>query len=106
MSTCVILNPKSGSADEAREIEALLRRRPGTTLRLTERPGHATAIASRAIEAGLDRIVAAGGDGTTSEVASALAASRSGATLGVFALGTGNGLPRTLGLPLDLLQAM
>src|SRR5688572_23658173 len=106
MSTCVILNPKSGSAEQAMELEALLERRPATVVRITERPGHATEIAAKALAAGVDLIVAAGGDGTTSEVVTALAGNSSRGTLGILPLGTGNDLPRTLGLPLDPMEAV
>jgi YegS/Rv2252/BmrU family lipid kinase len=63
---------------------------------LTERPGHATELAARALDDGCQLIVAVGGDGTINEVATALTGSN--AVLGLVPCGSGNGLGRTLGI--------
>lgn len=95
----IIGNPNSGRAGDEDYLE-----RHADTLRAgglevevlnTERPDHATALATRAG----DRIViAAGGDGTVNEVVNGLSKE---ATLGVLPLGTANVLARELGIPLD-----
>ncbi|WP_084174702.1 diacylglycerol/lipid kinase family protein [Afifella pfennigii] len=51
-----------------------------------------------------DIVVAAGGDGTVTTVASALA--RGGKTLAILPLGTANLLARDLGIPMDLREAI
>lgn len=65
--------------------------------------------AARAIEAGADVLVVAGGDGTVRAVAEHLAGLESGADggveLGIVPLGTGNLLARNLGVPLNDIPA-
>jgi YegS/Rv2252/BmrU family lipid kinase len=72
-------------------------RRLDADIVLTQGPGHATALAREAIEAGCERIVAVGGDGTMNEAAQAMLHSR--AALALVPCGSGNGLARHLGLP-------
>src|SRR5207244_10357547 len=71
-------------------------------VRTTAHSGDAKALARRAVEAGFTRIVAAGGDGTVSQVANGLAGSN--ATLGVLPIGSVNVFAMELGLPLLNLQ--
>jgi len=70
---------------------------------VTERPGHARELAEAAIRRGVDRCIAWGGDGTVNEVASALV--HTGAALGIVPGGSGNGLARDLGIPVDPVAA-
>ena len=56
--------------------------------------------AERAVEAGAEVVVAAGGDGTVRAVAEHLAQSGADVELGIVPLGTGNLLARNLGVPL------
>ncbi|MFJ2621037.1 diacylglycerol/lipid kinase family protein [Glutamicibacter sp. NPDC087344] len=58
--------------------------------------------AQKALAAGCDTIVAAGGDGTIRAVAEALEGTQT--TLGIIPLGTGNLLARNVQIPLDDLQ--
>jgi diacylglycerol kinase (ATP) len=62
-----------------------------------EDPGRA--MARQAIEAGVDLVLGAGGDGTIRVVCSALAGT--GIPFGLIPAGTGNLLARNLGIPLD-----
>ncbi|MGH7550303.1 MAG: diacylglycerol/lipid kinase family protein [Gemmatimonadota bacterium] len=102
----IIANPRAGHGKGARNIEALrdaIRRRGmDDTVLLTERPRHATAIA-RDLAGNESRIAVLGGDGTIGEVADALAGS--GTELAILSLGTGNDVARSLGLPLNDLEA-
>lgn len=71
---------------------------------MTEGPGHGRDLALKAISEGCDTIIAAGGDGTVNEIASAIAHTQ--ATLGIIPLGSGNGLARSLGIPQDVGEAV
>ncbi|WP_200980137.1 diacylglycerol kinase family protein [Echinicola sp. 20G] len=73
---------------------------------LTTGPDHATALALASLEENADVIVACGGDGTISEVASCLVGEK--ARLGIIPFGSGNGLASNLGIPkkLDLALAL
>lgn len=102
----IIVNPRAGHGRGAAAIEALrealVRRGLDGDPILTERPGHATAIAREL--AGVERRIAIlGGDGTISEVAQALAGSQT--ELAILSAGTGNDVARSLGLPLHDLDA-
>ena len=70
----------------------------------TERPGHAYEIASEIVKGNTDILVAVGGDGTINEVASALLGS--GKKMGIVPYGSGNGLARSLGIPMSDKQAI
>jgi len=63
----------------------------------TERPGDAVLFAREAAQAGMDTVVAVGGDGTVNEVANGLAGS--GTRLAVVPQGTGNVFAKEVGLP-------
>ncbi|MBL7075293.1 diacylglycerol kinase family lipid kinase [candidate division KSB1 bacterium] len=65
--------------------------------------GDALRTAREAIREGFDVVAAVGGDGTVNEVASALV--NSDACLGIIPIGSGNGLARGLGIPLQLKKA-
>lgn len=60
--------------------------------------------AREAVQAGVDLVLACGGDGTVTACAAGVAAS--GIPLGILPAGTGNLLARNLGLPLDLGDAL
>lgn len=57
-----------------------------------------------ALDAGVDRVIGAGGDGTIRVIADGLAGS--GVPLGILPTGTGNLLARNLGIPLDREEAV
>jgi len=73
-------------------------------LEYTQGPGHATALAREAIAAGFGKIVAVGGDGTVNEVAQALV--HTPVKMGIVPKGSGNGLARHLGIPLNAVDAL
>lgn len=102
MHAAVILNPAAGggSARRARDPLARAFHRAGWTVEIlaTERPGHATELASAAAREGIERVIAVGGDGAVHEVANGLLAARSSAALGVVPIGTGNDFAKLVGV--------
>lgn len=62
------------------------------------------ALVSKAVQSGVDLVLASGGDGTVTTCVASVAAS--GIPLGVLPAGTGNLLARNLGLPLSLDEAL
>ena len=103
MSTVIIINPISGGvsprAARARAQLALAvvdaHGDPAEVL-MTEAVGHARELARAAVRRGARLVMAWGGDGTISEVASALAFNE--VPLGIIPAGSGNGLARELGV--------
>jgi len=95
-----ILNPRAGTA--ARRAYRALERGAGAwseiEVRVTERRGHARELAQEAVDRGDAILVVAGGDGTANEAARALVGT--GTALALLPVGSGNGLARTLGIPL------
>jgi diacylglycerol kinase (ATP) len=101
--TIVILNPTAGSPEHVRSWQERAESLAGDCpIRVTSHSGEAEALARRAVEEGFTRIVAAGGDGTVSQVANGLAGSN--AILGVLPMGSVNVFAMELGLPLHNLQ--
>lgn len=96
----VIMNPRAGSARDEAWREAL-DRLPRMEVRRATRPGEAREAARDAVAAGVDLVVAAGGDGTVNEVLNGLAADFGRARLGVLPLGTANDFARSIGVPAD-----
>lgn len=105
MRVALIINPVSGprgrgdTATARRDEAARVLAAHGVehSIQLTEHAGHGRQLAAAAVAAGVDRVIAWGGDGTVNEVASALAGSPVG--LGIVRSGSGNGLANELGVP-------
>ncbi len=70
----------------------------------TERPGHACELTAEAMQRGVRKIVAVGGDGTVNEVARMMVGTT--AILGIIPFGSGNGLARHMGIPVDPKEAI
>jgi diacylglycerol kinase (ATP) len=106
----IIANPRSGGMHGADPLQALretaawlARQGLPAEVCLTERPGHAVELARAAVAAGMEMVVAAGGDGTVNDVIQALAGHHT--ALGVLPMGTVNVWAREVGIPLALGQA-
>lgn len=106
MKVRAILNPRAGL--RARQALGALAQGPPAWGRIaveqTQFPGHARELATRAAQEGVELLLAVGGDGTMNEVADGLLGSQT--ALGLVPVGSGNGLARTLGLPLVPRQAL
>jgi len=98
----VIQNGASRSRRAPDEVAAVLRA-AGVDVEVRVVEGAACREAAMAAALGADAVVAAGGDGTVSAVAGALAGT--GTPVGVLPLGTLNHFARDLGIPLDLVEA-
>lgn len=108
MQGAVIFNPTARGGAARRFRESLARFVADWRLLPTTGPGTAPGLARRAVAEGATLIVAAGGDGTVSEVVRGLASEPSlleGVRLAVIPLGTINVFARELGIPRDLAQA-
>ena len=106
MRAVAIANPRAGLAAQRaiQAVEARPGRWPELKLWTTSGPGQARELARTAVEEGFDVVLAVGGDGTANEVAGGLLGSS--VALGVVPAGSGNGLARTLRIPLDAAGAL
>ncbi|MBW8811603.1 MAG: lipid kinase YegS, partial [Lysobacter sp.] len=107
----LILNGKSAGDEALREAVAAIRDRGiGLDVRVTWESGDAERYVSEAIADGVATIVAAGGDGTLSEVATTLAHRDESAdalpSLGLVPLGTANDFASAALIPTDPAQAL
>jgi YegS/Rv2252/BmrU family lipid kinase len=108
LRTFVVLNPVAGqkeAEDVEQALESRLREQHAEFEICRTKPGDdVRAVAEEAVRRGYNVVVAAGGDGTVSSVASALV--NKDAVLGIIPSGTWNSLARNLNIPLDIGQAM
>ena len=102
---CVVFNSKAGSAANVRQLSQPFQAKYECDFRATPDRASMLAEAEAAIADGARRIVVAGGDGTVSGLVSELAVRRGLVELAILPLGTGNDLARSLGIPLDNLEA-
>jgi diacylglycerol kinase (ATP) len=114
MSAKVILNPYSNrwnSQKRWHEAEAALKNAGvDFALVVSERKGHITELAERAVRDGFSPIIVAGGDGSLGDAVNGLARAAASTAeslgpLGIMPLGSANDLAFALGLPTDLAQA-
>lgn len=104
----LIINPVSGTRSKE-GLERNIADRLGelgfeTTIRFTGCRGDATRLARQAVAENFDGVLACGGDGTVNETAMALAGT--GVAMGILPAGSGNGLARHIGIPVDPLAAI
>ncbi|RZA25570.1 MAG: lipid kinase YegS [Lysobacteraceae bacterium] len=107
----LILNGKSAGDEDLREAVATLRERGiAVDVRVTWEAGDAERYVSEALADGVHTMVACGGDGTLSEVATTLAHRDEAAArmpaLGLVPMGTANDFANAMGIPLEPLPAL
>ena len=102
--TVFIINPIAGNRTKRNLKEEILKLTgntfSGTCFFETGKQGEATIIVKEKVKEGIKRFVAVGGDGTVNEVAQGLVNTE--AAVGIIPTGSGNGLARHLGIPLNL----
>lgn len=100
----LIINPASGTLSKHRIVSHIFKRLRSMGITFdtvaTKGPGHARELAAEAAAQGRHAVYACGGDGTVNEVASGLLGSET--ALGIIPTGSGNGLARHLGIPVDV----
>ncbi len=114
MKIGVVRNPVAGGgrlgAHWADVVAALSLRFSDLDIRETQEPGDGAVLARDLVALGCEIVVAAGGDGTISEVADGLlqmqAETGNGAVLGILPCGTGLDFARGLGIPFDVAGAV
>jgi YegS/Rv2252/BmrU family lipid kinase len=109
MNFLFILNPRAGRKKKAKELVDLIDQLmtiSGHTYEFayTIDAGDATQISKQAIKEKFDIIVAVGGDGTVNEVASGLV--HTDGILGIIPVGSGNGVARSLNIPLNTAESI
>ena len=107
----VIINPVAGGHSIRREWPQISRQLQKVGLsfdhEFTRSAGHATEIASRAIDSGYRYLIAVGGDGTVSEVANGMLRSSNStdSILGIVNAGTENAFSFSLGIDEDRINS-
>jgi len=100
----LIVNPVSGTSRKEGLEEKVIKRLGDSGVEVTACrtacAGDATRLAQKGIAEGVDMVIAAGGDGTVNETANALC--DTGVSFGIIPCGSGNGLARHLGIPVDV----
>ncbi len=104
----LIINPISGTGSKE-GVEETARKRMAEVgieveTRYTGARGDATRLASEAATRGFGTVLACGGDGTVNETARALCGTPT--VLGILPAGSGNGLARHVGVPVDIEKAL
>jgi diacylglycerol kinase (ATP) len=108
LSIALIMHPR-GDAHRLQELRSIVARlrADGHVVRphLTSGAGDATRLAREAARAGVDLVIAAGGDGTVNEVVNGIGRFQRPPRVGILPIGTGNDFALGLGIPQDLVEA-
>jgi YegS/Rv2252/BmrU family lipid kinase len=106
----VIVNPKAAGGKAIKKLPEISAAAssvaPEYLLHVTSSIEDARLRAREFANLGIERIVAVGGDGTFNEVANGMLESEARPALGIVPAGTGCDLPRTLGVPTNITDAL
>lgn len=106
----VIVNPKAAGGKAIKQLPKISRVAstiaPEYLLHVTSSIEDARLRAREFADLGVERIVAVGGDGTFNEVANGMIESENRPSLGIVPAGTGCDLPRSLGIPSSIEEAL
>jgi len=106
----IIYNPTSGREAFKKHLPEVLRRMEEagyeTSCHATTGPEDATYAARVAVERKFDVVIAAGGDGTISEVVNGMAEQEYRPKLGIIPVGTTNDFARAVHIPRDIMAAV
>jgi diacylglycerol kinase (ATP) len=107
--TVFLVNPAAENGTTGRRWPEIANRAAASGLSgdalISNRPGHLTELARRAVEDGAELLVAVGGDGTVYEVVNGIVG-RAGVDLAIVPRGTGRDFVRTYGIPHRLDDAL
>lgn len=110
MKTILILNPKAANGkavDEFPQIFDFLKSENiSYDFKYTKSRGHAEKLAKEAVEAGYEKIIVVGGDGTLNETVNGMMKANGSAVLGILPIGTCNDFIKSIGVPHDLDDAL
>jgi diacylglycerol kinase (ATP) len=103
-----VVNPKSG-VERQKEISQAIdanidKNIYSTEIAITQYIRHGTELARNAAEKGAYAVIAVGGDGSVNDIAAGVAGTD--AILGIIPKGSGNGMARTIGIPLNTAEAV
>ncbi len=105
----IILNGKKAGLEEVRSAVTSLREEAGTVeVRVTWEHGDAARLVREASRDGIERVIAAGGDGTINEVVNALVEidRTKRPILGIIPLGTANDFATACAIPQNIVEAL
>lgn len=104
VKTFLIINKYAGHGKGAKAVDVVIpylaKNGYPAEYAFTQGSGHAIELAGKALAEGFDLVVAVGGDGTVNEVAQGLIGSN--IPMGIIPMGSGNGLARELGIPVNM----
>ena len=110
MKTALLINPQAnhGQAElVVDQVISLIRERVDPVIMMTKKPGHAVELARDAVDQGVELLISVGGDGTVHEAVNGMViGGKTGTTLGIIPIGSGNDLAFGMGFSEDIGEAV